>query len=44
MFQVDSFYNSLERPSKSLAILGGDIIGWNVAFGLYFQFWVAVLL
>lgn len=38
MFQVDSFDSSLERPSKSLAILCGDFTDWNVAFGLDFQF------
>lgn len=38
MFQVDSFYSSLEKPSKSLAILCRDFIDWNVAFGLDFQF------
>ena len=38
MFQIESFYSSLERLSKSLSISYGDFIAWNVAFGLDFQF------
>lgn len=37
MCQVDSFYGSLERLSKSLAVSYGDFIDWNVAFWFRFS-------